>query len=135
MPLLSVFFIRTALVYLSLGFTFGGLMLFNKGITIMPAVWSLLPAHIEFLLIGWTIQLILGVAFWILPRFSHGPSRGREEIAWLSYFLINAGIWMDILSPLFHELPWLPLLGRLFEVGAAAAFGGYAWARIKPTGA
>lgn len=135
MPILSVFFIRTALIYLSLGFTFGGLMLFNKGISIMPAVWSLLPAHIEFLLIGWTIQLMLGVAFWILPRFSHGPARGREEIAWISYFLINAGIWMDVLSPLFHELPWVPLLGRLFEVGAAAAFAGYAWGRVKPTGA
>jgi hypothetical protein len=135
MPLLSVFFIRTALIYLSLGFTFGGLMLFNKGITVMPAVWSLLPAHIEFLLIGWTIQLILGVAFWILPRFSRGPTRGKEEIAWLSYFLINAGIWMDILSPLFHELPWLPFLGRLFEVGAAVTFAGYAWGRVKPTGA
>jgi hypothetical protein len=134
MPLLSVFFIRTALIYLSLGFTFGGLILFNKGITIMPAVWSLLPAHIEFLLIGWTIQLILGVAFWILPRFSQGPARGREEIAWLSYFLINAGIWMDILAPLFHELPWLQLLGRLLEVGAAAIFAGYAWRRVKPTG-
>jgi len=134
MPLLSVFFIRTALIYLSLGFTFGGLMLFNKGITIMPAVWSLLPAHIEFLLIGWTIQLLLGVAFWILPRFSRGPARGREEIAWLSYFLVNAGIWTDVLSPLFHELPWLPLLGRLFEVGAAAVFAGYAWGRVKPIG-
>src|SRR5574341_695886 len=110
MPLLRVFFIRTALIYLSLGFTIGGLMLFNKGLTIMPAVWNLLPAHIEFLLIGWIIQLILGVVFWILPRFSQGPPRGKEEIAWLSYLLINAGIWMDILAPLFYELPWLPLL-------------------------
>ncbi len=110
-------------------------MLFNKGLTIMPAIWSLLPAHIEFLLIGWTIQLILGVVFWILPRFSQGPPRGKEEIAWLSYLLINAGIWMDILAPLFYELPWLPLLGRLFEVGSALAFAIYAWPRVKPTGA
>jgi hypothetical protein len=135
MPLLSVFFIRTALIYLSLGFTFGGLMLFNKGITIMPGVWNLLPAHIEFLLFGWTIQLMLGVAFWILPRFSQGSARGKEEIAWWSYILINAGIWVDILAPLFHELPWLPLLGRLVEVSAALLFAIYAWPRVKPTNA
>lgn len=110
-------------------------MLFNKGLTVMPFVWSLLPAHIEFLLFGWTVQLVLGVAFWILPRFSRGAARGKEEIAWLSYLMINAGIWVDILAPLFRELPWLPLFGRLFEVAAALAFVVYAWPRVKPTGA
>lgn len=135
MPLLSVFFIRTALVYLALGFSYGGLMLFGKGLPIIPSWWSLLPAHIEFLLIGWTIQLILGVAFWILPRFSHGSARGKEELAWISYFLINAGIWITLLSPLFHELEWLPLLGRILEVGSAIAFVVNAWTRVKPVGA
>jgi hypothetical protein len=110
-------------------------MLLNKGVPITPSTWSLLPAHIEFLLSGWTIELVLGVAFWILPRFSHGPARGKEELAWLSYFLINAGIWMVILSPLFYELPWLVLLGRLLEVGAALVFAIYVWPRVKPTGA
>jgi len=134
MPLLSAFFIRTGLIYLALGFTFGGLMLFNKGVPVMPAAWSLLPAHIELLLIGWTIQLILGVAFWILPRFSHAPARGKEGLAWISYYMINAGIWVDIFSPLSHDLPWLPLFGRLLEVGSALVFALYAWPRIKATG-
>ena len=109
-------------------------MLFNKGVPVMPAAWSLLPAHIELLLIGWTIQLILGVAFWILPRFSRAPARGKERMAWISYFMINAGIWADIFSPLFQNLAWLPLLGRSLEVGAALVFALYAWPRIKATG-
>lgn len=135
MPLLSAYFIRTGLIYLALGFTLGGLMLFNKGVPVMPAFWSLLPAHIELLLIGWTIQLILGVAFWILPRFSRAPARGKEELAWVSYLMINTGIWVEILSPLSQNLAWLPLLGRLLEAGAALVFALYAWPRIKATGA
>jgi len=39
MPRLSVYLIRTALLYLAAGFTFGGLMLFNKGLPFAPALW------------------------------------------------------------------------------------------------
>lgn len=53
MPRLSVWYTRFALLYLALGFTLGGLMLYNKGVPLHPALWSLLPAHIEFLLMGW----------------------------------------------------------------------------------
>jgi hypothetical protein len=132
MPLLSVFFIRTSLVYFALGVTYGGWMLFNKGVPIFPNFWGLLEGHIEFLMIGWIIQLILGVAFWILPRFSRFPARGNEALAWISYLLINIGLWMELLSPLFKEFPWLPTLGRVIETGAAVMFVLHAWPRIKP---
>jgi len=134
MPILSVFFIRTSLVYLGLGFTYGALLLANKGVPFSSPIWGLLSGHIEFLLIGWIIQLVLGVAYWILPRFSHGPVRGNEALPWLSYVLINAGIWMDLLSPLFHEIPWLPALGKITQTAAGALFLTHAWPRIKPVG-
>ena len=69
MPRLSQWYIRSAFIYLFLGFTIGALLLANKGIPLHPALWGWLPIHIEFLLIGWLLQLILGMAFWILPRF------------------------------------------------------------------
>ena len=90
MPRLSRLAIRAALLYLLLGFTFGGLMLLNKGIPLAPWAWRLLSAHVEFLLIGWTAQFILGIGFWILPRFSRGPARGNESFAWMALGLINA---------------------------------------------
>ncbi len=135
MPRLSVLFIRTGLVYLAIGFTFGGILLFNKGIPIFPASWALLPAHIELLLIGWTLQLIMGVAFWILPRFSRPPARGKEFLAWLSYYLLNLGVWLVISSSLFPQWNGMTTLGRLAETVAAAAFALHAWPRIKPLGA
>ena len=50
---------RSALIYLALGFTFGALMLFEKGVPFYPPLLRLLPAHIEFVLFGWTMQLAI----------------------------------------------------------------------------
>lgn len=69
MPRPSVWFIRLALSYLLVGFTFACLLLSNKGLAYAPWLWRLLPAHIEILLVGWTAQLAMGVIFWIAPRF------------------------------------------------------------------
>jgi len=130
MPRLSRWFIRSALAYLALGFTLGALMLFNKGVPFYPALWRLLPTHVEFLLLGWTVQLAMGVAFWILPRFS--SSRGNEKAAWLAFVLLNVGVWLARLVPLLGAPPVISFLGRLAEVGAGAAFAVHAWPRIKP---
>jgi hypothetical protein len=132
MPRLSVYFIRAALIYLTLGFTIGALLLWNKGIPLDPLLWRWLPAHIEFLFLGWTLQLALGVAFWILPRFY--TARGNTTLAWLAFWLLNGGIWLVALTPLVPLSPIFPVVGRLAEAGAAIAFAIHAWPRIKPAG-
>lgn len=132
MPRLSVLFIRAALTYLAVGFTFGGLMLFHKGVALHPALWSLLPAHIEFVLFGWTVQLAMGVGFWILPRFSQGPERGDERPAWAALILLNAGVLLVGLGSLLGAPAQVLLLGRAAEAAAAMAFTLHAWPRIKP---
>lgn len=133
MPRLSVWFIRVALLYLIAGFTFGALMLANKGHSLSPLLWRLLPIHVEVLLMGWIVQLALGVAYWILPRFRQ--ERGNTQAAWAAFVLLNTGIWMAGLSSVFNGPSWAPLLGRLVEVAAAAAFALHAWPRVKPAGA
>jgi cbb3-type cytochrome oxidase subunit 1 len=130
MPRLSVWMIRTALIHLLLGFTIGALLLANKGVLIDPFLWRLLPIHIEFLLLGWTLQLALGVAFWILPRFQN--ERPRSSLAWLAYILLNVGIGLVAISLIFVATPMLVFYGRLAEVGAVAAFALHAWPRVKP---
>ena len=69
MPKLSCWFIRAALLHLALGITFGMLILLHKATPFYPPLWRLLSLHIELLLFGWTVQLVMGVAFWIFPRF------------------------------------------------------------------
>ncbi|MBI3170914.1 MAG: hypothetical protein HYZ22_20735 [Chloroflexi bacterium] len=134
MPRLSMYFVRASLVYLTLAATIGGLLLANKGIMISPAIWSLLPLHIEFAFVGWMIQLAMGVAFWILPRFSHGALRGDERLSWLAITLLNTGIFLLVLQSLLGS-DWLAFAGRIMELLALTAFAIGNWKRIKPMGA
>jgi heme/copper-type cytochrome/quinol oxidase subunit 1 len=132
MPRLSCWFIRASLLYLAVGFTFGAALLVHKGIPLHPSLWWLLAPHIECMLLGWTVQLAMGVAFWILPRFLQGPERGNEAMAWLAFGLLNAGVLLAAGGWLLGAPPAVPLLGRLAEAGAAMAFAVHAWPRIKP---
>jgi hypothetical protein len=132
MPRLSRAFIRAALLYLLLGLTFGGLMLANKGLNLSPSLWRLLPVHIEFLLLGWTVQLALGVAFWILPRFWEGAPRGNETGARLAFVLLNGGVLLAAAGGWLGRPPALLIAGRAAEVAAVLAFAAHAWPRIVP---
>jgi hypothetical protein len=132
-PDLTRWAVRAALLYLALGFTFGGLLLANKGIPFAPAVWRLRSAHIEFLLIGWTAQLALAVAHWIIPRF-RGGDFGRRGLAQLSFLLLNGGVLLVGLGPLLGAPAAATLAGRLLEVAAVLSFAVYIWPRIRPLG-
>lgn len=131
MPRLSVYFIRASMIHALLGFTVGGLLLANKGIMFLPSLWSLLPLHIEFAFIGWMAQLTMGVAFWILPRFSHGSPRGNEKLIWAAFVLLNTGILLVVIQTLFGR-NGATLTGRIMELLALAAFAAGNWKRIKP---
>ncbi len=132
MPRLSVRFIRVSFIYLIAGFTIGALILSNKGTPFLPVVWRLLPAHIEFLLFGWTAQLILGVAFWILPRF--GGSRGDERPVSAAFWLFNAGVLLAGVGPVLAAPAAVVFLGRISEAAAMVLFLVNAWPRVKPIG-
>ncbi len=134
MPRISRWFVRTSLIYLALGSTFGALLLADKGVSVWPLIWLALPWHMEFLLLGWMVQLAMGVAFWILPRFSSGPPRGNEFWIWLAYVCLNTGIAMIILQT-WMRTEWLPVAGRFLEAAAVLLFVIGNWRRVKPFGA
>ena len=134
MPRLSVWMIRTALIHLAIGFALGALLLAQRGMPLSPMIPRLRPAHIELLLLGWTVQLAMGVAFWILPRFRLGAERGDERPAWLAYGLLNAGVASAALGGAGLAWSGLQLWGRCAEALAAGAFAVHAWPRVKPFG-
>lgn len=130
MPQLSQWMIRTAFIYLLLGFTFGGLLLTHKGLSLHPFLWAWLPAHIEFLLFGWVVQLTMGVGFWILPRYRKKSRRPKETYARIAFILLNVGIWLIVAGTTFRVGHWAFLTGRIVEFGAIILFALQAWNRI-----
>ena len=79
MPRLSFWFIGAALSYLLAGATAGASIMI-LGATGYQVPSRLLPLHIEFMLIGWSVQLAMGVAYWVLPRHKSEPA--RETSCW-----------------------------------------------------
>ena len=132
MTRLSVWTVRTSLLYLGAGFFLGALMLAQKGLPFDPLVLRLLPLHVEIVLFGWTLQLAMGIAFWILPRFSHEPRYGNQRLGWAAYGVLNAGVLMAGAGAWWGAPPLVILCGRLAELSAGVFFALHAWPRVKP---
>lgn len=132
MPGPSRWFVRASLIHLVAGFSLGGVLLIHKGLTLDLPAWRLLTPHIELLLIGWIVQLTMGVAFWILPRFGRGPARGGETAMWLVLVLLNGGVLAVCLASSLILPEWVQLSGRAAEAASALIFGIRVWPRVKP---
>ena len=132
MPRYSVWALRLALIEFLLGVTIGALLLTQKVWPFLPAIWILLPAHIELLLFGWLLQLVFGIAYWIFPRLRVSPKRGPQWLAWLALGALNIGLLLAALAPLWPRGPLL-LVGRTVEALAGLAMLAALWPRVKPT--
>lgn len=134
MPRVSVWLIRAALLHLGAGFTLGALLLVNKGVEFAPTLWHWLPVHFELLLVGWFVQLVMGVAYWIFPRFGMTrAARGREGLAWAAFIFVNVGVGLVCLG-LSAVGSGFALLGRLCETVAAGLMAANIWARTRASG-
>jgi heme/copper-type cytochrome/quinol oxidase subunit 1 len=131
MPKLSVWYVRASLLYMGLGFLFGALILMQKGMPNNPWMWRLLNPHAEVLVYGWTMQFVMGVAFWVLPRFSRQPRYGRVYLGWWSFALLNTGMALNLVDA-WVTGGWLSALGRACVLLAVVAFVVMIWSRVKP---
>lgn len=131
MPKLSVYLVRAALAHMGIGFLFGALILYHKGIPIYVWTWRLLTPHIELMIFGWTMQFVMGMAFWILPRFTGEQRYGRVYLGWWSFILLNSGVVLTASGAWFAS-GWAALVGRLLVLAAVILFAVLIWPRVKP---
>ncbi|WP_142715720.1 cbb3-type cytochrome c oxidase subunit I [Fodinibius sediminis] len=130
MPAPSRWLIRSAYTCLLVGMIVGAVMLVHKAYPLHPAIWSLLPVHIELLVVGWIVQFTMGTAYWILPRYLKDSSRGNARLARLMFLLLNIGIVVVIADRLIVSTLPLAIMGRLCEVAAVVLFISLHWQRI-----
>lgn len=135
MPALSCWAIRSSFLHLLGGALLGGMMLWQKGPGGLPGAYGWLGLHIHLMMIGWIVQLSVGVAYWILPRFATAGDggavrqrRGREPLAVAAVVLLNGSTGMGLLG----GAEWGPVGAMALAAGGAAAFAAHAWPRVKP---
>ena len=153
MPTTSRVFVKASLLYLGVGAVLGGLMLIHRWIPLGPAVAYLRVSHVQFLVVGWLTQLILGVAWWLLPPLAAGlrrdaplpllrsqAQRGSERLFWATFLCLNLGVLLrGIFDPLYSwakmgAFGFLVGLSGLLLLAAAAAFVLNVWSRVRELG-
>jgi hypothetical protein len=150
MPATTRAFVKASIAYLVLGALLGALLLINRWLPLGPAIYYLKPAHVQFLIVGWLTQLILGVAWWLFPPlafrlrgrdYPRGQAqRGSESLFWVTFALLNAGILLYALGePLYARtasgfFAGLVALSSLCLLAAALTFVVNVWARVRELG-
>ena len=70
MDRLSSIMLRISLIWLLAGFVIGAAMLTDRA---LPGQWRLwmAPSHAHMLFVGWFIQFVFGVAYWLQIGRAH----------------------------------------------------------------
>ena len=153
MPITSRASVKASIIYLALGAVLGVILLINRWIPLGPAVSALRASHLQFLVVGWLTQFIIGVAWWLFPPLAIGlrddssqpvrrgqTQRGSEALFWAALACLNAGILLRALFDPLHS--WTKIsffsvlagVSGLFLLAAAVLFAVNLWGRVRELG-
>ncbi|MBI5879214.1 MAG: hypothetical protein HZB53_16320 [Chloroflexi bacterium] len=137
MPLITRWYVKTALLYFVASLLVGLLLMAQAVVELPDIVGVLTPVYFHLFMLGWVAQLIFGVVFWLFPTLSKERPRGSERMAWAVYALLNAGLLMRVIAePLNAQNPgalWggLLVLSALLQWVAGLGFVANTWGRVK----
>jgi hypothetical protein len=90
---------------------------------------------IHLLTVGWLMQLISGVAFWMFPRHPTAPPRGNERIGWAGLYLLNGGLLLRLIGESWRlgmgGPAWPLVVAALLQLVAAGLLVWLLWPRIR----
>jgi hypothetical protein len=153
MPATARVYVKASILYLGMGAILGALLLIHRWIPLGTWVLSLKVSHVQFLLVGWLTQLILGVGWWLFPPLRIGlrsgeplsgrrgqAQRGSEPLFWATFAFLNLGILLrGIFEPLYV---WTGIasfqvfagVSGFFLLAGAIAFVLNVWDRVRALG-
>jgi len=131
---LSVGFIRTSVIYLLIGISFGLTMAIPGGYAWLAEAGRGQPtiAHAHSNLLGFMLMMVMGVAYHIFPRFSGYPIR-RMWMAWANFWFCQVGTATMITAFLIRGLvPWLLPIGASVQVVGLIFFAINIFDTVRP---
>ncbi len=131
MPRVSVWLLRLALIHFASGAVLGFAFLCWKATGWPTFAPSHLGVHQEQMLVGWMVQLVIGTAFWMLPRAASYDASSASRRLWVVFALLNAGVLLAALAGAPSFPSWCLPVGRTAETLAVALFAQHAWHRQR----
>ena len=137
MPRLTQWFLKTAMLYFLVGFGLGGVLLVAVGWQHQRIFSVLQPVYWHLLVVGWLMQCIFGVAYWMFPSFSKDQLQHRETLGWFTYGSLNLGLLLRAIVEPWHSLQpqagvgWLLVPSAVLQVVAGWVFVLNTWGRIR----
>lgn len=119
MPAVTVWMLRASLIWFLFSVTSGSLMLLEKSTMAYGEWMSLYPFHIEAAMVGWMVQFVVAVAYWMLPRHLTARPRGHPVFGWLLALMLNGSV-VTAMAALLQ--PGLEVSARLLFAGSAILF-------------
>ncbi|MDX9850668.1 MAG: hypothetical protein RBT01_09195 [Anaerolineaceae bacterium] len=135
MPLIVRWYLRTALAMFILALLVGLVQNLSSLFSFLPS--GFVPVYFHLLMVGWVTQFILGVALWMLPKYSMEKPRGNETLSWAAYILLNVGLLMRAFSEPFHTISpgmiwgWFLVTSAFLQWLAGLLYVINAWQRVK----
>jgi hypothetical protein len=135
MPFVPRLFIRTALAWFAIGFVWAAVIMLIKVADRTELRQAFITGHAHILLVGFFVNIVMGVAFWMFPR---PPDRKlNEPAAVVAYALLNIGLVMRLAVEWAHAEYGGQLYGAILGTsGVLQALGGLLflaviWPRVR----
>ena len=130
MPAITRYFIKAAMLYFAAGLLTGFLISARTMFNLPAAITAMTPTYLHMLVVGWITQLIIGVAYWMFPKFSKESPRGDENMGWVIWWLLNIGLVLRIIGePL--NIGWMLPISAMLQLFAVWLFIIVIWPRVK----
>jgi len=134
-------YIKTAIAFLVVGLAIGGWMLVRRELFDRPPTAYETSAHTHALLVGFMMEMILGVALWLFPRPAREDERYSPRAAEAAYWILTVAtagrVLGELARPLLLDARWLRwtvLLSGLAQAVGLLLFFHTMWTRIRPLG-
>ncbi len=135
MPPLSRWFVKSGFVSLTLALLLEALLARPAGVLAMLPDAALQLGAIHLLTVGWLLQLISGVAFWMFPRHPTRPPRGDERPGWAALLLLNGGLALRLAGEWWRldgaGPAWPLVTAAVLQLGAVGCLLALLWPRIR----
>ena len=137
MPPITRTLIKTALLYL-VAALLASLLVAGYSPWGLP-IWvaGLSPVYFHLFMVGWVTQLIIGVVYWMFPKYTKAQPRGSDRLAWSVYGLLNSGLILRaVAEPVQSMQPtplwgWTLVLAALLQWLGGVIFVVNTWPRVK----